>query len=196
VRVESFGGFVDLGAGLEGLVHVSNISRRRVENAAGALKVGDTVEAVILEIKDNGKRIGLSMKALEPDPWDGAVQRYPVGLIVNGKITRLTDFGAFVELEPGLEGLLHVSQMGKERVRRPSELVKPGQELAVRIAAVEPERQRLSLSRLDARGAVLGSEESVDAKEIDQALATQQPKRAGTNLGALLGKALKQQPPT
>ena len=193
-RVEAFGGFVDLGGGLEGLVHVSNISRKRVENAASVLKPGETVEVVILEIKDGGKRVGLSMKALEPDPWDGAAQRYSVDMVVSGKITRLSDFGAFVELEPGLEGLLHVSQMGKERVRRPSELVKAGQEISVRVSAVEPERQRLSLSRLDSRGAVLGSEESVDAREIDQAMNTQQPKRAGTNLGSLLGKALKQPP--
>ena len=97
-------------------------------------------------------------------------------------------------IEPGLEGLLHVSQLGKERVRRPADLVKPGQELAVRISAIEPERQRLSLSRLDTRGAVLGSEESVDAREIDQALRTQEPRKVGTNLGALLGKALKPPP--
>jgi len=194
VRVESFGGFVDLGGGLEGLVHVSNISRKRVENALGALKQGDTVEAVILEIKDGGKRVGLSMKALEPDPWDAVAQRYSADMVVNGRVTRLMDFGAFVELEPGLEGLLHVSQMGKERVRRPADMLKPGQELSVRISAIEPERQRLSLSRLDSRGALLGSEESVDAKEIDQALNTQAPRKVGTNLGALLGKALKQPP--
>jgi small subunit ribosomal protein S1 len=194
-RVEPFGAFVELGGGLEGLVHVSNISRKRVENAGSALKQGDTVEVVILEIKDGGKRIGLSMKALEPDPWEGVAQRYSVDMIVNGKVTRLMDFGAFVELEPGLEGLLHVSQLGaKERVRRPSDLVKPGQELAVRISAIEPERQRLSLSRLDSRGALLGSEESVDAKEIDQALNTAAPRKVGTNLGALLGKALNQPP--
>jgi small subunit ribosomal protein S1 len=193
-RVEAFGAFVDLGNGLEGLVHVSNISRKRVENAASAVKQGDTVEVVILEIKDNGKRIGLSMKALEPDPWDGAAQRYSVDLVVTGRVTRLMDFGAFVELEPGLEGLLHVSQMGKERVRRAADLVKAGQEISVRISAIEPERQRLSLSRLDSRGAVLGSEESVDAREIDQALRTQEPRKVGTNLGALLGKALKQPP--
>ncbi len=194
VRVEAFGGFVDLGGGLEGLVHVSNISRKRVENANSALKQGDTVEAVILEIKDGGKRVGLSMKALEPDPWEAVAQRYSVDMVVTGKVTRLMDFGAFVELEPGLEGLLHVSQLGKERVRRPADLVKPGQELAVRISAIEPERQRLSLSRLDSRGAVLGSEESVDAKEIDQALNTQAPRKVGTNLGALLGKALREPP--
>jgi predicted RNA-binding protein with RPS1 domain len=134
------------------------------------------------------------MKALEPDPWDGAAQRYSVGLVVTGRVTRLTDFGAFVELEPGLEGLLHVSQMGKERVRRASDVLKAGQEIAVRVSAVEPERQRLSLSRLDTRGAVLGSEESVDAREIDQALQTQEPRKVGTNLGALLGKALRQPP--
>ncbi len=191
VRVEAFGGFVDLGGGLEGLVHVSNISRRRVENANSAMQVGDSVEALILEIKDNGKRIGLSMKALEPDPWDGAAQRYGVDMVVTGKVTRLTDFGAFVELEPGLEGLLHVSQLGKERVRRASDVLKAGQEISVRISAVDAGKQRLSLSRLDSRGAVLGSEESVDAREIDQALREQAAPKVGTSLGALLGKALK-----
>ena len=191
VRVEAFGGFVDLGGGLEGLVHVSNISRRRVENANSAMQVGDTVEAVILEIKEGGKRIGLSMKALEPDPWDGAAQRYSVDMVVTGKITRLTEFGAFVELEAGLEGLLHVSQMAKERVRRPSELFKPGQELSVRVSGIDPAKQRLSLSRLDTRGAVIGSEESVDAREIDQALREQAAPKLGTSLGSLLGKALR-----
>ena len=189
-RVESFGAFVDLGGGIEGLVHVSNLSHRRVENAASVLAVGQEVEAQILSIQDGGKRIGLSTKALEPDPWDGAASRYAADLVVSGKVTRLAEFGAFVEIEPGLEGLLHVSQMAKDRVRRPGDVVKAGETITVRVVAVEPEKRRLSLSRLDPRGAVLGSEEAVDAAVIDEALQKNAAVPARTNLGNLFKKAL------
>jgi predicted RNA-binding protein with RPS1 domain len=189
-RVEAFGAFVDIGGGLEGLVHVSNLSRRRVENAGSVVAVGQEVQALILEIKDGGKRIGLSMKALEPDPWDGVQSRFSVDSVVEGKVTRIAEFGAFVELEPGLEGLLHVSQIAKDRVRRPRDLLKEGEKLAVRIVAIDPAQRRLSLSRLDPRGAVLGSEEAVDANVIDEALVKNRSEPAKTNLGNLFKKAL------
>jgi small subunit ribosomal protein S1 len=190
-RIEPFGAFVDLGGGLEGLVHVSQLSRRRVENPGDVVTIGQEVEARVLEIKDSGKRIGLSMKALEPDPWDDVGARFTPDMIVAGRVTRLTEFGAFVELAPGIEGLLHVSQMAKDRVRRASDVLKAGQELSVRILSVEPARQRLSLSRLDARGAVLGSDEAVDAAVIDEALQQNVQKPIGTNLGNLFKSALK-----
>ncbi len=189
-RVESFGAFVDLGGGIEGLVHVSNISRRRVEDAKAVLAQGQEVQAVIAEIKDGGKRIGLSMKALEPDPWETATSRYAQDSVISGKVTRLADFGAFVEVEPGLEGLLHVSAMAKDRVRRPGDLVKVGETIAVRVVAIEPSKRRLSLSRLDPRGAVLGSEEAVEASVIDEALQKNTSVPAKTNLGNLFKKAL------
>jgi ribosomal protein S1 len=191
VRVEPFGAFVDLGGGLEGMVHVSNISRKRTENATQAVAIGDSVEAEILEIKENGKRIALSMKALEPDPWQGVGSRYSLDMVIRAKITRLSEFGAFVELEPGVEGLLHLSQMGKERVRRAQDLFKVGDEVDVRISQIDAGKQRISLSRLDSRGALLGSEESVDAKEIDNALQQAAPRQLGTNLGALFQKLNK-----
>ena len=190
-RVEAFGAFVDLGGGLEGLVHVSNLSRRRVEDAKSVLAPGQEVEVQVLAIQEDGKRIGLGMKQLEADPWQDASSRIAPDSVLTGKVTRVVEFGAFVELEPGLEGLVHVSQLGKDRVRRASDVVKAGQELTVRVVSVDAARGRLSLSRLDARGAVLGSEESVDAKVIDQALAEAQPKKLGTNLGALLRKKLE-----
>jgi small subunit ribosomal protein S1 len=143
-RVESFGGFVDLGGGIEGLVHVSQISRRRIEDAKSALAPGQEVQAVITEIKDGGKRIGLSMKALEPDPWDTASSRYAPDSVISGKVTRLADFGAFVEVEPGLEGLLHVSAMAKDRVRRPGDYVKVGETITV---ASPRSRRRSAASR-------------------------------------------------
>jgi len=191
-RVESFGAFVDLGNGVEGLVHVSNISRRRIENPSEVLSPGQAVDVQILEIKDGGKRIGLGMKQLEPDPWHEAVHKYGIDSIVDGKVTRIQDFGVFVELEPGLEGLLHVSQLAKDRVRRPSDLVKPGDKLAVRIVSIEPSRSRIALSRLDPRGALIGSEDSVDSNVIDEAMKQATPKKPlGTNLGSLFKKALK-----
>lgn len=187
-RVEEFGAFVDLG-GVEGLVHVSQISHQRVEKAGTVVSAGQEVEVQVLKIEEGGKRIGLGMKQLQPDPWAGVASRFAVDSVVTGKVTRLQEFGAFVELAPGVEGLLHVSAMAKDRVRHPKDAVKPGQELTVRIVAVEPGRSRISLSRLDARGAILGSEESVDASVIDEALRTQSSKPLGTSLGALFAKA-------
>lgn len=192
-RVEPFGAFVDLGNGVEGLVHVSNISRKRVENATAALSPGQTVEVMILEIKDGGKRIGLGMKQLEPDPWNDAARRYPPDTTIEGTVTRLMEFGAFVELEPGLEGLVHVSQLSKDRVRRPSDVVKPGQKLTVRVVSVEPSRARIALSRMDPRGALIGSEDSVDTSVIDTAMKANEGKPIGTNLGSLF-KKLKDKP--
>jgi ribosomal protein S1 len=193
-RVETFGAFVDLGNGIEGLVHVSNLSRRRVESATEIVQPGQTVDVQVLTIQEGGKRIGLGMKQLEPDPWAYVAQRFSPDQVVNGKVTRCTDFGAFVELEPGLEGLVHVSQLGKERVRRASDVVKPGQELAVRIVSIEPSRSRISLSRLDARGALIGSEDSVETSVIDEAMQKSPAKPIGTNLGSLFKKALREKP--
>jgi transcriptional accessory protein Tex/SPT6 len=104
------------------------------------------------------------------------------------------EFGAFVELEPGLEGLVHVSQLAKERVRNPRDVVKPGQKLTVRVVSVEPARARIALSRMDPRGALIGSEDSVDTNVIDEAMRAAAPKPMGTNLGNLFKKALKPPP--
>jgi small subunit ribosomal protein S1 len=190
-RVEPFGAFVSLGGGVEGLIHVSNLSRRRIENAKEFLQPGQEVEFQILEIKDGGKRIGLGMKQLEADPWQTAASRFPADTVLNGKVTRLTEFGAFVEVAPGLEGLIHLSQLGKERVRRASDVLKAGQDVSVRVVSVEPGRERMSLSRMDARGAVLGSEEAVDASVIDEAIQKSSGQPTGTNLGNLFRRAMK-----
>ena len=188
-RLESFGAFVDIG-GIEGLVHVSNMSRKRVNSAEEHLQLGQDVEAMILDIKEGGKRIGLGMKQLEPDPWDEVPHRLAEGSVVTGKVTRLMDFGAFVEVLPGIEGLLHISQLGPERVRKVSEVVKPGDEVSVRVQSVERSSERISLSRLDQRGAVIGSEESVEAGVIEEVLEKNKGGQLSTNLGALFKKAL------
>jgi ribosomal protein S1 len=194
-RVESYGAFVDIGNGIEGLVHVSNLSRKRVENPADVVKVGQEVAAMVLDIKEGGKRIGLGLKQLEPDPWDDAVHRYRTDQVVEARVVKLMEFGAFMELEPGLEGLLHVSQMssGGEGAPRPGRRKSGGPAvgdvLSVRVQNVDPMERRISLSRLDARGALLGSEEAADAGEIDEVL-KDSTKQIGTNLGSLFKKAL------
>ncbi len=189
-RVEPFGAFVDIGGGVEGLLHVSNISRKRVENATEAVKKSDVVRVMILEIKEGGKRIGLGMKQLEADPWDDVGSRVAAGQTVSGKIVRLTEFGAFVELLPGVEGLLHVSQMAKERVRRPQDAVKLGQTITVRVQNVDSKQRRVSLTRFDERGALIGSEDSVESGLIDEMLERNAGSKASTNLGSLFKKAL------
>ena len=190
-RIEPFGAFVDVGGGVEGLVHVSNLSRRRVEKPDDFVKVGQDVRVLVLELKEGGKKIGLGMKQLEPDPWDHARASYPEGRLLTGTVTRLADFGAFVELEPGLEGLLHVSQLATQRVNNPREVVKTGESVSVRVISVDPNARRISLSRLDDRGALLGSEESADGDTIDEVVRASNTQRATTNLGALFKRAMK-----
>lgn len=189
-RVESFGAFVEIAPGVEGLLHVSNMSRKRVEDPNEVMKVGDVFEVMVLEIQEGGKRIGLGRKQLEPDPWDDAVHKYRENSVVSGKVVRLMDFGAFVEIEPGLEGLLHVSQLGNDHVRHVRDHVKVGQEVVVRVITVERDRERISLSRLDERGAVLGSEDAADAGTIDEIVKQSDGPALGTNLGSLFKKAL------
>lgn len=194
-RIEPFGAFVELGPGLEGLVHVSNISRKRVEKVDEVLSVGQEIEALVLDVKDGGKRIGLGMKQLEPDPWIDFDRRMPEGTVLSGKVVKLMEFGAFVELEPGVEGLVHVSQLAKNRPRRPQDVVQVGEEFSVRVIEVDRHQQRVSLSRLDVHGALLGSEEAADSDAVEKALEAPPERPAGTNLGALFKKALGERKP-
>jgi ribosomal protein S1 len=188
MRLESYGAFVDIG-GVEGLLHVSNLSHRRVDHPQELLKVGQDIEVQVIKIEEGGRRIGLGTKQLEADPWETAAERFHEDSLVNGTVRRLADFGAFVELIPGVDGLLHVSQLGPGRVHSPSEVLKVGEELLVRILSIDPVARRISLSRLDPRGAMLGSEDAVDGEEIDAVLDSGQP--LGTNLGSLFQAALK-----
>lgn len=191
VRIESFGAFVDIG-GVEGLLHVSNISRKRVEDINEVLKVGQDVRVMVLELKEGGKKIGLGMRQLEENPWDTLTHRYQIDQVVPGKVVRLMDFGAFVEIEDGVEGLLHISQIGaKARLNKASDALKVGEEFSVRIQSIDPGQERISLSRLDPRGAVIGSEDSVAAEDINRALGGQNENAGKTNLGDLFKRALE-----
>ena len=143
--VREFGAFVDLG-GLDGLVHISELSWQRVQDAGTLVQPGQKVKVVVLKIDGETRKIGLGMKQLMASPWDNAADKYASGRTVSGKVTRLMDFGAFVELEPGVEGLIHLSELAPQRVRRVADVVQPGQEVEVKVLNVDPAQKRISLS--------------------------------------------------
>ncbi|GBD04727.1 30S ribosomal protein S1 [bacterium HR20] len=144
--IQSFGLFVDIG-GFDGLVHISRVSHRPPANLADAFKVGETVRAQIVEIDPSHDKISLSMKALEPSPWQTALERYRVGERYSGVVTRLAPFGAFVELEPGVEGLIRNGELSwTRRVRHPSEILREGENVEVVVLEIKPERGQIDLS--------------------------------------------------
>jgi len=143
--ITSFGAFVDLG-GADGLIHVSELSWKRVDNPRDVLRVGDEVEVYVLNVDRERRRIALSRKKLLPDPWTQVDDTYNVGDIVEGRVTRVVDFGAFIELDLGVEGLLHASEMIGTPELKPAEIVRPGQKLPVKIIRIESRRKRLALS--------------------------------------------------
>jgi small subunit ribosomal protein S1 len=143
--LRDFGAFVDLG-GADGLIHISELAWHRVRHPRELLSVGDEVEVFVLRLDQDGKRIGLSLKRLQPNPWALVDELYHVGQLVEGEISRVTQFGAFVSLEPGIEALLHTSQMGDPAPEDPSQLVHEGQSLLMRVISIESHRQRLGLS--------------------------------------------------
>src|SRR5881396_349313 len=147
VSLTNYGAFVELEPGVEGLVHVSEMSwTRRVRHPSKLVNVGDEVDVIVLDVNRAGKRISLGMKQVEPDPWATIEERYHPGTRVAGKVRNLTDFGAFIELEPGVDGLLHISDMAWTRtVGHPSEVLKKGQEIETQILNVDKENKRISL---------------------------------------------------
>lgn len=147
-----YGAFVDIG-GVDGLLHVGDISWQRLSKPADVLSVGDEVEAVVLKVDPEKQRISLGMKQLQPNPWDTAAQKYRLGERARGTVTRLTDFGAFVELEPGVEGLIHVSEMSwVKKVKKPSDVLKPGETVEAVILGVNAAERRISLGLKQALG--------------------------------------------
>ena len=147
-----FGAFVDIG-GVDGLLHVADISWSRVNKPSDVLKVGDSVEARVLKVDAAKKRISLGLKQLLPHPWDLAAEKYKVGERVHGAVTRVTDFGAFVELEKGVEGLIHLSEMSwSKKARRPADVVKPGDQVEVVILGVNQADRRIALGLKQALG--------------------------------------------
>ena len=142
-NITDFGAFIDLG-GADGLLHISEMSWGRVDNPKKIYKVGDTVKVFIKDIKDT--KIALSVKFPEENPWNNAAEKYAVGNVVTGKVARMTDFGAFVELAPGVDALLHVSQISRDHVEKPADVLSIGQEIEAKIVDFDEAHRKISLS--------------------------------------------------
>ncbi|CWH04301.1 30S ribosomal protein S1 [Streptococcus pneumoniae] len=144
-RITSFGAFVDLG-GVDGLVHLTELSHERNVSPKSVVTVGEEIEVKILDLNEEEGRVSLSLKATVPGPWDGVEQKLAKGDAVEGTVKRLTDFGAFVEVLPGIDGLVHVSQISHKRIENPKEALKVGQEVQVKVLEVNADAERVSLS--------------------------------------------------
>ena len=147
ISVTDYGAFVELEQGIEGLVHVSEMTwSKRMKHPSKLVNIGDEVEAVVLNVNPTERRISLGLKQLESNPWETLHEKFPVGTIVEGKVRNLTDFGAFIEIEDGIDGLVHVSNLSwTKRVKHPSEVLKKGDKVKAIVLAIEPEQRRLSL---------------------------------------------------
>ena len=157
-NVTDFGAFIDLG-GVDGLLHISEMSWGRVENPKKVFKVGDELKVLVKDIHDT--KIALSLKFPESNPWANAAEDYAVGTVITGKVARMTDFGAFVELAPGVDALLHVSQISKAHVDKPSDVLKVGEEVTAKIVDLNEAEKKISLSMKALEAA---DEETADAE--------------------------------
>ncbi|HEW4546091.1 TPA: 30S ribosomal protein S1 [Streptococcus pneumoniae] len=144
-RITSFGAFIDLG-GVDGLVHLTELSHERNVSPKSVVTVGEEIEVKVLDLNEEEGRVSLSLKATVPGPWDGVEQKLAKGDVVEGTVKRLTDFGAFVEVLPGIDGLVHVSQISHKRIENPKEALKVGQEVQVKVLEVNADAERVSLS--------------------------------------------------
>jgi len=168
--LRDFGAFVDLG-GADGLIHISELAWHRVKHPRELLQVGQEVEVYVLRLDHEGRRIGLSLKRLQPNPWTQVDDMYHVGQIVEGTVSRVTQFGAFVSMEPGIEALLHASQISDPPPADPTQILHEGQVIQARVISIESHRQRLGLSIRDVdNGDLLDTTETpaeIEAGELD-----------------------------
>ncbi|MBI2505954.1 MAG: S1 RNA-binding domain-containing protein [Candidatus Latescibacteria bacterium] len=185
-RMEPFGAFVDLGGGIEGMIHVSELSHERVGHPKEVLQEGQLLQVRVLKVKDLGEkkkaRISLSLKAMQQDPWTQVTNRFKEGMVVQGKVEALETYGAFVDLEGKVRGLVHVSELAEKRVAHPRDVLSLGQEVKVLVLEVDGRRKRLRLSIKQAESA----EAAADLKEFRQ-----RQKKEETQSGNALVEALK-----
>jgi small subunit ribosomal protein S1 len=189
--VKPFGAFVDLG-GVDGLVPMSELSYKRVQDASEVVSPGQAVQVYVTRIDREARKVSLSLRKLLPNPWDEIALKYPPNTRVSGTVTKLLEFGALVELEPGIEGLIHVSQLAPQRVWRVRDVVKEGQAVEVVVLDVDRERQRISLSLKEAqkkdapRAAEPEPEEEAPAAPAKPPKSRTTPLRGGTGSGGPL----------
>lgn len=176
-KLMKFGAFVDLG-GVEGLIYLDDLAWHRVNDPSEIVSEGDQVTVYVANVDKKNGKIGLVLKKVEEDPWQGASEYYKVDDLVDGTVVRLADFGAFVEIEAGIEGLVHLSEISSERIRKPSDVLKVGDHVKAVILSIDEKNKRLSLSIKDAEGQVDDSVELVQEEK-------------GTTLGDLFGDKFK-----
>ena len=176
--------------GVEGLIHVSEIGHARVTNPADVLQVGQQVEVQVVKIETDAKgdrRVGLSLRALAPDPWTTAKERFPVGTTVRGRIRRLAQFGAFVELAPGIDGLVHVSRMVLDRrIAHPRQVVSMDDEVEVTVVEIDPAKRRIALSMVDGARTAKEAAEREERQDTEARLAKPDDRSGFGTLGDLL----------
>jgi ribosomal protein S1 len=158
-----FGAFVDLG-GVDGLLHISEMSYGRIKHPSQVLKEGDKLQVKILRLDREKEKVSLGLKQVLPDPWQTVADRYPEGTVITGTVARLATFGAFVELEPGVDGLVHISQLADRRVNTPSDVVKVGDVVKAKVVGISPEQRRISLSIRELEAAEAPAEEAPTAE--------------------------------
>ncbi len=181
--ITDFGIFIGFEEGVDGLVHVSEMSwTKKIKHPSELYKKGQEVEAVVLNIDTKNERFSLGIKQLTPDPWKEVARRYRKGEVVTGKITNLTDFGAFVELEEGIEGLVHVSEISREKVERPSDVLKVGDKISAVVLHLDPNERRIGLS-------IKGLKERADKAEIEKYITNQGS--TSPSLGALIQEEME-----
>ncbi|MFS0863539.1 30S ribosomal protein S1 [Fredinandcohnia sp. 179-A 10B2 NHS] len=179
-RLTNFGAFVDIG-GIDGLVHISQLSHEHVSKPSDVVQEGQSIKVKVLSVDRDNERISLSVKETLPGPWASVSEKISVGDVVEGKVRRLVSFGAFVEILPGVEGLVHISQISNKHIGTPHEVLKEGQEVSVKVLEINENEQRISLSIKDL-------EESV---EEDYSQYQQQEESSGFQLGEMIGEQLK-----
>lgn len=178
VRTVKFGAFVDIG-GIEGLVHLNDLSWKRINNPSEVVKEGDEVEVFVLNVDRDRERVGLALKDIKEDPWEKVLDNHKIGNIEEGKVVKLVEFGAFIELEDGLEGLLHISEICEERILKPEEVLKVGDKIKVKILDINKENKKISLSKK-----AVENKNSVEVEKYSD-------KEEGVSLGEILGDKLK-----
>src|SRR5262249_19306246 len=169
-NIVDFGAFVDL-EGIDGLIHISELSWSHVNHPSEVVSIGDTVRVKVLDIDRDRQRISLGLKQTQEDPWQRVLNEYKEGVVVDGTVTKIVAFGAFVQILPGVEGLVHISELAQHHVESPAEVVRPGDKLKVKILEVDESRRRLSLSVKRVEGQELPTREVTDDVVIEEAAA-------------------------
>jgi small subunit ribosomal protein S1 len=181
--VTDFGIFIGFEEGIDGLVHVSEMSwTKKIKHPSELYKKGQEVEAVVLHIDQKNERFSLGVKQLIPDPWKDVARRYRKGEVVSGKITNVTDFGAFVELEEGIEGLIHVSEISREKVEKPSDVLKVGETITAMVLHADPVERRIGLS-------IKGLKDKQEKADIEKYISNQGP--TSPSLGELIQEEME-----